>query len=217
MDVYLLNHLPLLKSTQERFKIFKDVTQRLIRDGCTMVSLPCGRMRDLLGLEYGNFRDVKIIGIDKDPEALLGSQTFSEQFNLNNVNINWSQGDVLREGIVYEGNIENEAHIVNSNGLNTYLNDDEVDIFYQQLYKIIKPGGTLVISQTTPYNCWKENDSFDMNLQKLIFTVIKPLWESYSRTVEKTIDQLQRAGFTVVDVIHDSKSMFPTFVVNKVN
>ena len=54
LETWLLDRCPIFLATQERFRIFRALTQPLLRPGMQLASLPAGLMDDLLTLEKGD-------------------------------------------------------------------------------------------------------------------------------------------------------------------
>lgn len=56
--------LPATLATRERFGIFRNELQALLRPACVMASVSCGVMGELLLLDYARHPDVRLIGIE---------------------------------------------------------------------------------------------------------------------------------------------------------
>ena len=78
LDKTILEKFPVVLATQERFRIFRDNLQKLVRDGIIMASIPCGLMRDLLRLDYSTIKNFKLIGIDLDPDSIKRAKVLAE-------------------------------------------------------------------------------------------------------------------------------------------
>ena len=212
---------PLFLATQERFRIFQQQTQPLITDGAVLASLPCGRMRDLLSLDYARIgQGVRLVGLDKDPEALQSAQALAAEAQTQRPlpgTVEFRMSDGLRPGLT-EAGIRREFDLVTSNGLNIYLNNDQCVTFYRHVHEALKPGGTFITSHIGPsaeYQ-WGQINRDHWRLQTVILTVlIGALWEPLVKPQELVREQLDAAGFREVRTIPDSQGIFPTFVAKK--
>ena len=70
LESRLLNRCPILLATQERFRIFRELTQPYLRSGMQLASLPSGVMDDLLTLDYSGLKGVELAAIDLDAASL---------------------------------------------------------------------------------------------------------------------------------------------------
>jgi len=214
MDQVFLR-IPLVKATQERFNIFQQLTQKLLKDGLSLCSIPCGKMRDLLTLNFHDLKNITLHGIDKDSKALEGATEFKNELNMtqnsNVANIQFHLRDALKpfsEDALF--------NVVTSNGLNIYLDDDDCMTFYTNVYLSLAPGGIFIMSQIVPPNEWSSSiNSFDLMIQRLIFGIISPLWTSHARPCSQVLSQLNGIGFRQIQK-HDSLfGMFPCFTAIK--
>jgi SAM-dependent methyltransferase len=215
LEEWMLHKCPVVKATQERFQIFKKQLQRSLKDGMTLASLPCGLMDDLLGLDYSEVKDIKLVGIDLDERSL----TLAEE-NAKNKTDNFEASFFKRDA--WHLNVAEEYNLITSNGLNIYEpNDQKVVELYGQFYKALKPGGLLITSFLTPPpllskdSPWKNYNPGDVLKQKALFgDIIEASWQCF-RTESQTHQQLEDVGFQVMDIIYDTQHMFPTVVARK--
>ncbi|MDE3035359.1 MAG: methyltransferase domain-containing protein [Nitrospirota bacterium] len=212
---------PLFLATRERFGIFQRHTQPLVAEGASLASLPCGRMRDLLSLDYSRIvRGIRLVGLDKDPEALQGAQIFAAEVQAQKPlhgTIEFRVSDGLRPGLT-EAGIRREFDLVTSNGLNIYLNDDQCVTFYRHVQEALKPGGTFITSHIVPTDeyRWDQINRDHWRLQAVILTVlIGALWEPRVKPRGLVQEQLETAGFREIRVFPDAQGIFPTFVAKK--
>ncbi len=210
-------HLPATLATRERFGIFREQLQALMRPGITAASVPCGLMGELLLLDYSGLPDVSLIGVDLDPAALSHARALAETRQLaDRVSLHCKNAWAL--------NMPASADILTSNGLNIYEPDDErVVLLYRSFFETLRPGGTLVTSFMTPPPSLSAASPWNMcavdpemlALQALLFVrIIEAKWQAF-RTYEQTREQLQRAGFMNIRFIDDEARMFPTVVAQR--
>ncbi|MCG5078785.1 SAM-dependent methyltransferase [Paraburkholderia tagetis] len=209
--------LPATLATRERFGIFRNELQALLRPGCVMASVPCGVMGELLLLDYARHPDVKLIGIDLDGEALAGAAALASQRSLSG-HVFFHCEDAWRSGGL------GELDVVTSNGLNIYEPDDErVTALYRVFFDMLKPGGWLVSSFLTPppaispQSPWNAEaiDQTALALQHLLLVrIVEAKWNAF-RTHTQTARQLEEAGFEDIRFIDDRARMFPTVVARK--
>lgn len=214
LEDWTLHSAPVVKATQERFALFQTELQRYLKNDAQIASIPCGLMDDLLGLDYKNHQNVKLIGIDLDPISLELAKKNAELHH--NKNVAFAQKDAW--------NLEspNQFDLITSNGLNIYEHDDKkvVDL-YKEFHKSLKPQGILITSFLTPPpalstdSTWRNYNQEDTLKQKAIFAdIIGAQWQAF-RTEAQTRAQLTEAGFKVIKVIYDTQGMFPTVIAEK--
>lgn len=205
MEDFILNRSPVVRSTQERFRIFRKETQALLRDNIQMASIPCGLMSDLLTLDFSGIENYTLTGIDIDTESLrLGKERAPEW--------EWLQADAwkLPQRDVFD--------LITSNGLNIYEPEgDRVTELFGQFYLALKTNGVLITSFLTPPTEWVKENMVpdDVIMQRNLFqSVLEPKFQIF-RTEKETEDQLMKAGFRSVRFIKDSQGVFPTVIAEK--
>ncbi|MCC4620061.1 class I SAM-dependent methyltransferase [Xanthomonas cassavae CFBP 4642] len=212
----LFESMPSLLATRERFGIFRQQLQALLRPGIVLASIPCGWMGELLLLDYRQCPGVRLIGVDLDPEALEGARRLASQHGLEGqlslqLDDAWAPGEAA------------SVDVLTSNGLNIYEPDEErVVALYGRFYDRLRPGGTLVTSALTPppglspESPWNLDaiDAEGLRLQTLVLAEIVQVAISF-RTHAQTREQLERAGFVDVRFIDDSTCAFPTVIARK--
>lgn len=213
---------PLCLATRERFHIFQQQTQPLVRVGAVLASLPCGRMRDLLTLDYAppGCLDARLVGLDKDPEALQGAEALAGELRRQQPlpeRIVFRRADGLKPGLSEPG-LRAEFDLLTSNGLTIYFNDEQCAAFYREVFTALKPGGTFVTSQILPpeeYR-WDQINKDHWRLQSVVLAVvIGALWEPLVKPRERVRSLLGAAGFHDIRAIPDSQGIFPTFVARR--
>jgi SAM-dependent methyltransferase len=212
---------PLFLATQERASLHQRHIQPSLRDGAVLASLPCGRMRDLLTLDGAHLTGgARLVGIDKDPEALKGAQAFADLLSALcplRGTIEFREGDALTPGFSRPP-VHEEFDLLTSSGLNIYLTDEQCEAFYRHVHDALKPGGTFVTGHILPHGeyAWERINRWHWQLQAVVFTVlIGALWESCVKPRDAVRAQLEAAGFSQIRIVPDSQGIFPTFVAQK--
>ena len=215
LEKWILHEAPVVRATQERFKIFQEEIQKRIHPGITMASLPCGLMYDLFELDYTVAPNVRLVGIDLDQESLdLAAIAAQEK--------KWDVPPVFFNKDAWNLGVVEEYDLITSNGLNIYEPDDQkVTKLYQEFYKALRPGGTLIMSFLTPPpmlspdSSWRNFNPGDLKKQKAVFSdILQVKWQTF-RTEAQTLAQLQAAGFKKCTFIYDCQGMFPTAIAER--
>lgn len=217
LETALFEKIPATLATQQRFKIFQEQLQFLLDENKVFASIPSGYMSELLCIDSEKLKDVQLIGIDLDVNAIHGAKQLAKQFNLEK-NLTLIQEDA------WNLSYQNEFDVITSNGLNIYEYDDaRVEKLYTIFYNALKDNGTLITSFLTPpptlstSSPWKMQnlDLSALQLQKVIFIdILKAKWSAY-RDIEVTQTQLMNAGFKDIQIINDEAGLFPTVVAKK--
>ncbi|MBP2478403.1 SAM-dependent methyltransferase [Crossiella equi] len=140
---WLLNR-SLLSGARERFHRFKATIARHVTDGAVLASIPCGLMDDLLEQDYSGVRDVRVVGMDIDPESLALAKENAESRGLGAL-CEFGERDAWDLGRTAE------FDLLVSNGLNMYESDpDRLRLLYRNFAQALKPGGSLLLSFLTP-------------------------------------------------------------------
>ncbi len=88
-----------------------------------------------------------------------------------------------------------------------------------ELYRFVCQGlranGTFLISFITPPEQWQPNQASALEFQRLLLQRAIPARWNCLRDESQTRQQLQDAGFEVVEVHYDSQRMFPTAMARK--
>lgn len=217
LEQTVFEKLPATLATRERFGIFRAELQALLRQGAVMASVPCGLMGELLLLDYAQHRDVRLVGIDLDRQALAGAAELAAQGGLaDRVSLHCEDA--------WQSRFVEVADVVTSNGLNIYEPDDaRVTALYRAFFDMLKPGGHLVTSFLTPPPAlsadspWRAEaiDQAALALQHLLFVrIVEAKWSAF-RTHAQTARQLEDAGFEEIRFLNDRASIFPTVVARK--
>jgi len=218
LETFILDKAPYALATQQRFEIFKKEIQKRAYEGCALASIPCGLMGDLLELDFSPLTHFTLHGIDLDPDSLFAAKMLAEKKGLSH-HCQFLQEDA------WDLKIQEQFTLIASNGLAFYEPDDKKVIeLYRKFHQALKKEGWLVISfltppplpgMTTEWDLSKINQQ-DALLQKVIFAdLFESKWQVF-RSLEKVKNQLNEAGFEVVDVFYDDAHTFPTILAKKI-
>ncbi|MFA0947258.1 SAM-dependent methyltransferase [Xanthomonas fragariae] len=217
LEYTIFEKLPAVLATRERFGIFRQQLQALLRPGLALASVPCGWMGELLLLDYAQHPDTTLIGIDLDPLALDGAAQLAAERGL-------AERLSLHRADAWAPGLKASVDVLTSNGLNIYEPDDaRVTELYRGFFEMLKPGGSLVTSFLTPPSALSDQspwtstqiDQETLSLQHLIFVrLINAKWSAF-RTHAQTLQQLEDAGFSDIRFIDDRTCMFPTVIAQK--
>lgn len=108
-----------------------------------ILTVPCGIPRDVyrLAKAVGSAR-IEYTGMDIDPGALSAAREFLAKGELHNACL--IQGDALDASTWPAGQFD----FISSTGLGEFLTDEELSIFYGNVYRALAPGGVFFTSAT---------------------------------------------------------------------
>lgn len=187
--------------------------QNLLKNDLTLASVPCGLMNDLLRLDIKDYKGIKLVGIDADYNAihLAKSNAFKHA--------NESITTFINED-AWKLNIHNEFDVLCSAGLNMYVKEESKLLeLYKKFYDAIKPEGCLLITSNTPPSDQEGHVFWNMNLidmaevrrQKVIYNDVIQVRQGLYPNENEIVQQLKSVGFNQVNIIHESRKMFPLF------
>jgi hypothetical protein len=208
---------PLVKATQQRFQIFLEENQKLIKEGVIAASIPSGLFGELLYLDYTDIRSCELHAIDLDMDSLVYAKQNAIHFKLDHF-VHYGRKDAWELGC------ENKFDFISSNGLNIYESDENRVIeLYKGFYKAIKPGGKLITSyiETPPhlneYSAVKVDklDVENLKIQKIVMIdILQSTWANFC-TQDEMFKRLEEAGFKNIKIRFDDAHMFPTIIASK--
>jgi hypothetical protein len=211
LEEFLLERAPLMLATQERFMIFLQENQRLVKNNASLACIPSGMLGELLYLDFSGIDKIKLTGVDYDNSALDDAKTLGEKLGLD-------EFLTLYQADAWDLPFSNEFDLISSNGLNIYEPDvAKITALYQQFYCSLKAGGKLVTSFVTPMVEWDMSkiNQADLLMQKIIFVdVLEAKFQCFCSS-EQTKKQLELAGFKDINFIYDQARMFPTVIATK--
>ncbi|MCP5505517.1 MAG: methyltransferase domain-containing protein [Chlamydiales bacterium] len=201
---------------RELFLLSQKEAQKHLKEGCRLVSLPCGVMRDLLELDFSGISEYSLIGVDLDLESIQAAHklAFKEEIK----NVQFFQDDAWK----FEA--DKSVDFINSIGLNVYESDRERVIeLYRQFAKSLKKDGVLFTGVLTYPPGWgQESDWILENIPEghyemdkiVIDDVLDLQWQNY-RTLEEIKEDFLQAGFSKVKIIPDRYCVFPAVIATK--
>eukprot|EP01135_Chromosphaera_perkinsii_P002954 Nk52_evm65s230 gene=Nk52_evmTU65s230 len=213
LEELFLEKFRLIQSTAERARIFDREIQKLIEPNKVIGSIPCGVFTDVLTLDYSKVSGYKLIGMDLDPNSLSQARQIA-------MNLNVSEQTELKEVDILAMDFQDTFDVLVSSGITLYMsNNEDIIQFYSKLYKALKKGGTLVTSFCTVEKEWVLGEE-DKEIKRLEIVVLEEILEvAWRNTVstENLKEQLISGGFERenIDIIPDSRNMFPTVIATK--
>lgn len=209
LESWLLDRCPIFIATQERYRIFKKLTQAVLRPSMELASIPCGLMDDLLSLDYSALSEIRITGVDLDKSSLAHAQA---KFDL----LKPRTSACFEHKDAWTLDSSQRWDLITSNGLNIYVEDDTQCVeLYKSFSASLKQGSYLVASFITPPSTWQPKSAEDLAYQKFLFTQVVPVKWQCVRTEATTGEQLSAAGFEVVEIEYDTQRMFPSLIARK--
>jgi SAM-dependent methyltransferase len=209
LEGWMLDRCPIFLATQERFRIFRRLTQPLVHSEMRLASIPSGLMDDLLTLDYSGSQDVTVTAVDLDPASLEYARANFDKLGTP-VRVEFEQRDAWNLGAV------GRWDLVTSNGLNIYIEDDGRCVeFYRSIAEALRPDGFFVMSFITPPESWRPYVLSDLERQRHLFREVLPVKWQCVRDEALTRSQLEEAGFEVRTIEYDAQRMFPAVVAQK--
>lgn len=217
LEKKILDDLPIMRATQERFGIFLRKNQECVKDGASLACIPSGLLGELLNLDYSGVEQISLYGIDLDPGSLNEAKKMASANGIDKF-------VTLLQSDAWEISLDNKFDLISSNGLNIYEPDpSRVRLLYRKFFDSLAPGGKLVTSFVTPPpnvtdNCewdFKHINQDDLMFQKTLFTeVLQPNWQCYCSS-EEMKDILSEVGFSNITFEYDKGRIFPTVIAEK--
>lgn len=203
-----------MNAMRERFYIFRTQLNKYIKSNMRIGSIPCGVMDDLLNLNYVDLHNIDLVGIDINHDSIQLARTNANNHNIKNVN--FFQLDV------WKIEFNNCLDIITTNGLNIYAIDGiKMLDLYKKFHNALKHGGILITSFITPSPLMSDDSIWNIpvydNLKKehaIFYDIIKVGVVNF-QTESELGRQLEDIGFEIIDIIYDSKCVFPTVVARK--
>lgn len=216
-EEFLLSSSPVVLAHRERFKLFQEAIQSALQPMFSLASVPCGVMRDLLTLDFSNSQSCKLTGIDIDSESLELASQLAQSLGSKN-ELCFYQKDAWRL------EFRDEFDIITSSGLNVYEPSRIKTVnLYKSFLQALRPGGLLVTSVLTfpPFSDspsdWETSaiPEESLRLERLIHhDILGVKWKNY-RSINDLKTDFLSAGFARVEVVMDSRKIFPTILAYK--
>jgi SAM-dependent methyltransferase len=209
LESWILDRCPIFLATQERFRIFRELTQPCIVSGLKAASVPSGLMDDLLTLDYSRASNVTLTAVDLDSASL---EKADENHRRIGAPVNFERE--CRDA--WDLGASDRWDLVTSNGLNIYVEDDERCVeLYRSVASSLRSGGIFIVSFITPPEAWQPYSAADLEKQRLLFRdVLDVKWQCV-RDEEQTRRQLEAAGFEIATIQYDRQRMFPAVVARR--
>ncbi|STX30201.1 Exported protein [Legionella beliardensis] len=217
LEKFLLDEAPTMLATQQRFNIFLQESQEMVKEGAVLASIPCGLLAELLYLDFSQVSHCRLIGIDFDQQTLKDAETIATEKKL-------TQFTKYHQENAWSLKAVAEYDLITSNGLTIYEPDDEqVAKLYKLFYQALKPGGKLVTSFLTPppgltaeceWNMAALNKEHLLLQQTLFANIINAKFRCF-RSSDLTKQLLMQTGFHNIKFIYDKAHLFPTVVAYK--
>jgi SAM-dependent methyltransferase len=146
-------HLPAASAFRRRYLHARDTMAALVRSRAgrpvRILTVPCGIPRDVVDMAGqlacdapASLAAVSYIGMDIDPEALRVAAEFVRERA--RVSATFHCGDALDPGAYPSGRFD----VVSSTGLTEFLDDEQVERLFRNIYDVLEPGGTFYTSAT---------------------------------------------------------------------
>ncbi len=210
-------NLPICIATQERLVIMRQLLQESLHNDMSVLNVPCGLMRNLAALDYKGLKNIRIDGLDINPQTIAHAKDMIKLYRPN-VQISLKVADA------WDIDCTECYDLILCHGLTIYEPDDaRVTELYRKFHRALKSGGKLIVTTITPPPTAENLGDWDMThvdlemllLQRVLFKdMIGAGWQSY-RTIELTEELLGDAGFKNPTVHSDRVKMFPTLVAIK--
>ena len=219
LEKFLLDRAPTMLATQQRFKIFLRENQKCVCENASLACIPSGLMGELRYLDFQNIRNIRLVGVDLDKDALSQALQLAKRQKLQTF-------VELKNENAWHLSARAEFDLISSNGLSIYeACNNRLLRLYKAFYQALKSGGKLITSFLThprsaddPQKCcWnlQQVNQADLLLQKIIFDdVLKVKWQCF-RSEKETEGLLEKAGFKEIRFIDDQARIFPTVIALK--
>ena len=214
LEKWIRYKAPIVKATRERYGIFVLKIEKLLKDGMTLASIPCGTMNDIFEAQKQKKFDVRNVGIDFD-EPMMEVARKNARGKVSPRKLTFIKKDA------WDLKIYDQYDLLVSNGLNIYESDRlRLKNLYGNFYQALKKGGVLLTSFLTPplehVDCISCNcDESDLRLQKAIFSdIVEAKWSAFMAESDMKA-LLESVGFEDLEIIYDSQKMFPTICAIK--
>ena len=160
---------------------------------------------EVLQFAYFSRKKIGVIGIDPVSEMINACRTNLLEAEKSN---NWFSTDFvdLREGDALSLPIENESiDVAAQNCLFNIFHDEELDTALQEMYRVLKPHGKLVLSDPVCEQQMPENLNNDEKLRALCLSGAIPLSEYLKRLISigfGTIEVRTKRPYRLLDPKH---------------
>ncbi len=229
LENWILNNAPVLLATRQRFKIFQTLLMKHIEANSLVCSVPCGLGDDCFTLDLPPEKaEVRFVGIDFDAVTLNLAKESVLKLGVKN-KCEFFKEDAWELPNVLPIELRGKFNVLTSNGLNIYeSNNDRVVDLYKCFYECLAPGGVFIGSALSCPPTMDEKSEVkksewdmtkinlkDLGMQKLLFIDMLGATWSHFRASKETIEQLNKVGFTDVEIHWDVAKIFYSFEARK--
>ncbi|MDN3505085.1 MAG: class I SAM-dependent methyltransferase [Rhabdochlamydiaceae bacterium] len=197
-----------IKRWKEIFIIFQDLMSSKIQKCTSLASIPCGIMRDVFSLDFSKSTNIRLIGIDLDPNVLEQASVLAESYCL-------TKRTELFMLDAWKLPFQEEIDVISSCGLNIYESSTKrLFELYRCFFKSLRPGGTLLLHFLTyppsygEISEWKIQymDPQTVLLDRIIFEDILNLKLTNFSSSPQMEKMLNQVGFKHCTFYYDSFS-----------
>ena len=213
---FILTRSLIVLAHRERFRIYQNLLQNLIKEDVVLASLPCGLMRDLLTLDFSKISNYQLFGIDIDKESLMLAKKLANKHKIKNT--------IFIQSDAWQVNFKEKFDAITSSGLNVYEPcPKRVRSLYEKFFTAIKPGGSLITSVLTypPGESHKTDWNLerippeDIILENVIYRDILDLnWRNF-RAADEIENEFKQVGFVNISIYFDENRIFPIVIAQK--
>ena len=218
LERWMLAESPAAYIIPKRQRAAQAVLQQKMRNNMVLASVPCGVMDDLLELDVSGQHNVRLVGIDVDPESLrLAKKNAQDKGMTHHVE--------LIEADAWNMGISDGFDILMSHGLAGYQPDQkQVVELYAEFRRALKPNGIFLAYFVTPPPTADANSSWDktritaesLQRHELIFKhVLQPKWWPIYSTKQKVTSLLRAAGFSRITFYPDKTGICTTIMASE--
>lgn len=217
IDDFILNHSPFVNSWKEAFTFFQKLLQERLHENVIVGSIPCGEMRDIFTLDFSRIKNFKVFGVDISSSVIDSVSKIA-------LKSPYVQHITPIKGDAWNLPFKEELDVISSCGLNFYIDDkNKVQELYCEFYRVLKPGGNLIISFLTPPP-WSDRKSEwdiskipakDLLLEQVLFYDILDLQCKNYNSSEEFKEILTHVGFENICIYYDKRRVFPTVTATK--
>ncbi len=215
VDHFLLR-LPAVKATRARKnKIIKMIGKEIEKNESSnqtikIMDIACGAARYLIELQstFGR-RNVEILALDYDHKSLQLGREIAESYGVSDDRLRFIKGNAFRISKLQEfgKKINWIPDILIASGLIEYLNDDDAQGAFREIYKGLSDGGVFIFANQ------QRNPS--RKLMEKVCMTRDGAWVLNYREPDIVLDWLAKSGFVQIRYETDAWGMYNLFHAKK--